>query len=179
MTIERTAFIAVGSNKGNRPEMILSAAQRLDELSPGLRFSPVFETRPLGPHPQQPYLNCVGEMHWKGGAYDLLRALQWIEFDLGRRRSSAWGERVIDLDILLVGDEVRGDTSLRLPHPGMEKRQFVLLPMACLVPRLRSSRTGRLLSDSLALHSPDGWHILFEPPEKRRGAWTMRTAQRS
>lgn len=142
-----TCFIGIGTNLGDRHKNLETAAQALKALPSvsRLRASPVFETPALvlegAPDAWRiPYLNAVLEMEWKGSAEDLLAALKKIERDIGRGDAPRWSPRVIDLDILLFGEDVIDTPSLRVPHAGLWDRAFVLGPLKHLSPSLRPSQ---------------------------------------
>jgi 3-oxoacyl-[acyl-carrier protein] reductase len=131
------AYIALGSNLGDRRATLDRAVARLDAV-PGvhvLRRSSLYETAPVGgPAGQGSFLNAVVEITSAIGPDDLLSSLQAIEADLGRVRTVRDGPRTIDLDILLHGDLVIDSPHLTLPHPRLHERLFVLDPLAEIAP---------------------------------------------
>lgn len=137
---ETRAFVGMGSNLGDRAGNLLLGVRGM--LGAGLavvRLSAVYETEPVGVAEEQPpYLNMVAEL---GGALpapeQLLARLLRIEYALGRRRESPRAARTLDLDLLLYGDELRATEFLRLPHPRLHLRRFVLVPLAELAPEAR------------------------------------------
>lgn len=133
-------YLALGSNMGDREELIARAVRAVGEL-PGTRClarSALIETDPVGPGPQGRYLNGVLEIETTLPPRDLLAALLTIESALGRdrARSERWGPRTIDLDILLYGDLELDEPGLTLPHPRLAQRRFVLAPLAELAREL-------------------------------------------
>jgi 2-amino-4-hydroxy-6-hydroxymethyldihydropteridine diphosphokinase len=128
-------YVAVGANLGNR-EATFSAAIRAVEAESDLLLlsaSPVFETEPMGPEGQGPYLNAVMELRVWLGPVELMGRLQSIEIALGRDRSretQRWGPREIDLDILFFGDRCIESPELVVPHAHAHERIFVMAPMA-------------------------------------------------
>jgi 2-amino-4-hydroxy-6-hydroxymethyldihydropteridine diphosphokinase len=152
---ERTvAAVALGSNLGDR-EQHLKRAQALLEKTPGvvlLRRSAWHETEPVGgPEGQGPYLNGAALLETTLGAEELLAALHAIEDRLGRDRASEGpdGARTLDLDLLWFGDEVCDTDALRLPHPRMEERLFVLAPLAEVAPDHSLPGCGRTVRERL------------------------------
>lgn len=138
-----SVFVALGSNLGNRAAMLEAAQAEIAKL-PGVtitRRSTVRETPALlppgDPKPQPAYLNSVVELVSELSAPELLAALKGIEKKLGRTEATKWAPRVIDLDLLLYGDIVIDEPEIRLPHPGMASRRFVLEPLAELAPDLK------------------------------------------
>jgi len=132
-------FIGIGSNVGERDQHIQDAITLL-ENDTGIRIEAVSslrETDPVGGPPQGPYLNGVIKVKTLYSAYELLRRLQRIEFVLGRSRTVENGPRTIDLDILLYGDERIEEEDLKIPHPKMYERDFVLTPLFEIAPELK------------------------------------------
>ena len=133
-----TAYIALGSNLGDSRRLLASALAALDEL-PDTRLhaiSPSYRSAPVGPGEQRDYLNLVARLHTELAAAELLAALQQIETAHGRERRERWGERTLDLDILLYGDAQIDTPELTVPHPRMAERNFVLYPLTDLAPDL-------------------------------------------
>jgi len=93
------------------------------------KVSSLYETEAWGEIGQPAFLNAVAQLDTQTNALGLLRILQGIEADLGRVRTAHWGPRVIDLDILLFGQEVIAEETLRVPHPELAHRKFVLVPL--------------------------------------------------
>jgi 2-amino-4-hydroxy-6-hydroxymethyldihydropteridine diphosphokinase len=135
-----TAYIALGSNLGDRRQMLDQALRLLGE-HPQVRVTAVssyHETAPVGGPPGQgPYLNAAAELQTDLAPRDLLRLLLDVENRLGRVRQERFGPRTIDLDLLLHGDTISDDAELSLPHPRMTERLFVLRPLAEIAPGVR------------------------------------------
>jgi 2-amino-4-hydroxy-6-hydroxymethyldihydropteridine diphosphokinase len=135
------AFVGIGSNLGDRGAHLALARAELGALprTSLAAFSPVYETAPLGPVGQGPFLNAAARLETELDPYDLLDALRAIETKAGREpvgRRPKWGPRVLDLDILLYDNRVVSSDELVIPHPLMHERWFVLRPLADLEPRL-------------------------------------------
>jgi 2-amino-4-hydroxy-6-hydroxymethyldihydropteridine diphosphokinase len=121
------AYLGLGSNLGRRARNLSGARRRLRQKGARLlRQSRVIETEPWGDLNQPRFLNQVVEVEWTGTARQLLEATQATEQEGGRTPTRRWGPRVIDVDILLFGDERISDADLKVPHPAIAKRQFVL-----------------------------------------------------
>jgi 2-amino-4-hydroxy-6-hydroxymethyldihydropteridine diphosphokinase len=121
------AFVALGSNLGDREANLELALLRLDKL--GLVACSTFvETDPVGVTDQPSFLNAVAELRTDIAPRELLERLLTIERDLGRDRSkeTRWGPRTLDLDLLLYGDETIDEPGLTVPHPRLAERRFVL-----------------------------------------------------
>ncbi len=124
-------YIGIGSNLGDRQKYIDDATQKMRDVD-GIevkKLSRIYETEPVGGPKQPQYLNAVLEIETTLTARELLLALQDIENQLGRRRVLRYGPRTIDLDILTYGDERIDEPDLKIPHPRMDERGFVLEPL--------------------------------------------------
>lgn len=99
-------------------------------------MAPLYRSEPVSPIPQPEYLNTVALGHGLQEPEELLAGALAVEAELGRRRNLPLGPRRIDLDLLFVGDLERDAPGLRLPHPRLRERRFVLAPLADLVPDL-------------------------------------------
>jgi len=130
------AFIAVGSNQGDRIWNYRRAKNLLcsDSGISFLRTSCLYETEPVGGGPQQKFLNAVWEIETVHSADALLGTLQAIEHAMGRRRRVKNEPRVIDLDILSYGLEIIHRPGLDVPHPRLPERRFVLIPLSDIDP---------------------------------------------
>ena len=141
-------FIALGSNLGDRRRNLqagLEGLQRCD-LAPAA-VSSGWETEPVGTSFPQWFWNMVVMTASRREPLDLLDALQRIEAESGRRRGVPNAPRTLDLDLLLVGDLLVEDARLRLPHPRMWQRSFVLEPLAEIAPDLCNPLTGRTVRE--------------------------------
>lgn len=147
------AGIALGSNIGDRLGFLQSARDRLRErFGTSFRQSGVFETAPVDcPPGSQFFYNAVLEIGHAGGAVALLELLQAIECDLGRPANHFRNSpRSIDLDLLYFGDEVIDQPGLQVPHPRLAEREFVLRPLAEIVPELRVATLKMTVAELLA-----------------------------
>ena len=128
-------YLGLGSNLGDRAAHLWEAVRRLADLD-GCRVdrvSRLFETAPVGPTAQSWYVNAVVAAAATIGPHDLLRAAKSIEGAMGRVPSERWGPRIIDIDLLLFGEETIADDELIVPHPELWNRRFVLDPLADVV----------------------------------------------
>jgi 2-amino-4-hydroxy-6-hydroxymethyldihydropteridine diphosphokinase len=121
-----------------------------------LKTSDVFETAPWGVTDQPFFLNACLLMECGATPEELLERVQAIEKKMGRRETRRWGERVIDIDILLMGSVTLDAPGLRLPHADMHRRAFVLIPLAQILPDWVHP-TGQTVASLAAVHaaSPD------------------------
>ena len=120
------AYIGLGSNLGTRARNLSAARRRLRQKGARiLRQSRVIETEPWGVTDQPRFLNQVLEVDWPGTPRKLLRVSKSVEREGGRVATRRWGPRVIDVDILLFGDQRIDEPGLVIPHPGIRAREFV------------------------------------------------------
>jgi 2-amino-4-hydroxy-6-hydroxymethyldihydropteridine diphosphokinase len=140
------ALIGLGSNLGDRPAHLGLAVAALS-ATPGVTVRAVssyYETAPVGGPPGQGrFLNAAAALETTLDPLALLDALNAVEDRAGRVRSARWGERTLDLDLLLFGDRVIETPRLQVPHPRMALRRFVLAPMAEVAPDAVDPVTGR------------------------------------
>jgi len=127
----RKAFIGLGSNSGNKFYNLQNAINEIKEINRIKinKISSLYITEPWGNTNQDEFLNQVMEIKTDLPARELLYKLQEIEIKMGRQRKEKWGPRVIDLDVLLYGNEVIDFPELKVPHPYMRERLFVLVPL--------------------------------------------------
>lgn len=129
------AYIGLGSNLGNKTANLHTALELLQGRGVQIEaVSDFISTKPFGVLDQPDFLNAVVAVKWQGSAKELLYILLDIEKNMGRLRKRHWGERNIDLDLLLFGQEIKHTPELELPHPGIAERLFVLQPLAQLAP---------------------------------------------
>ena len=168
--VSTKAYIALGSNLGDRRSHLRDAVRRLSELPQTCvtSVSPVYETAPVGPEGQGPYLNAAVGVSTRLDATALRRALVQIEDASGRDRSvPRWGPRTLDMDLLLFGSQRVETDELTVPHPRMHERWFVLRPLCDIAPDARVPGTGhegagRSVAELLERVEPDA---LARPPE--------------
>jgi 2-amino-4-hydroxy-6-hydroxymethyldihydropteridine diphosphokinase len=145
------AYIALGSNLGDREEILAAATDRLGRLGHVVARSSLYETEPVGYQDQPAFLNAVLALETKLEPLPLLHALLSIERELGRDRSQGVpkGPRTLDLDLLLLGDAIVAEEELTLPHQALAKRRFVLAPLAEIAPQLRHPQLKQTMADLL------------------------------
>ena len=132
-----TAYVALGSNLGDKEANLRRALELLEERGVEVvKTSSFICTEPYGVTDQPQFLNGVCEVRTSLVPLALLHTLLEVEQEMGRVRLRHWGERNIDLDLLLYEDVVMDTEELKLPHPDMQNRDFVLLPLAEIAPEL-------------------------------------------
>lgn len=139
------AYIGLGSNQDNPARQVRQAIEELNLLPASrlLQCSPLYKSAPLGPSEQPDYINAVAALATGLVPAALLSELQSLETRHGRIRGAPrWGPRTLDLDILLYGDAVIDTPALRVPHPGLHERLFVLYPLVNIAPDLVVPESG-------------------------------------
>jgi 2-amino-4-hydroxy-6-hydroxymethyldihydropteridine diphosphokinase len=143
----RPAYVALGANLGDPVAQLDDALGRLGAL-PGCRLvarSRLWRSAPLGPVAQADFVNAAAGLLTTLDARTLLGALKRVEREMGRAQPvQRWGPRVIDLDLLALGDDRLEEPGLALPHPGVHERNFVLYPLAEFAPDLWIPGRGRV-----------------------------------
>jgi len=142
----RPAYVAIGSNL-HEPEMrVHEAFDRiglLGETRLELR-SRLYRSKPLGPQNQPNFVNAAAGLLTLHSARELLDSLLAIEREMGRDRGERWGPRIIDLDLIWIAGAPIDEPGLRVPHPAVSERNFVLYPLADIAPTLRVPGCGRV-----------------------------------
>jgi 2-amino-4-hydroxy-6-hydroxymethyldihydropteridine diphosphokinase len=136
--MEQKIYLSLGSNVGDRATNLTVAIAALDHAGVHVeKISSIYETEPVDYLEQEWFLNCVVEGTTALAALELLQALRRIETRMGSKKPFAKGPRLLDLDILLYASESIDTEGLRVPHPRMLQRNFVMAPLAEIAPQLR------------------------------------------
>jgi 2-amino-4-hydroxy-6-hydroxymethyldihydropteridine diphosphokinase len=154
------AYLALGSNLGDRLQNLREAARRLAARMSIVRVSDVFETKPWGVTDQPKFLNCALEAETELELLALLEFVKRVEREMGRAESVRYGPRLIDIDILMYGERILKNDVLEIPHPRMRERRFVLAPLAQIAPELRVPTSGETVS-ALLRKLPDNGDVEF------------------
>lgn len=161
------AIVAFGSNLGNRQQTIACGFDHIahDSLQI-LARSPLYETPPMGGAADQPFINGAILVETELSPQELLKYLLAVEQSLGRVRERPWGNRTLDLDIILMVNEAQTPMIVRepgliLPHPESLKRDFVLVPAADIAPDWIHPETGHTLKEEVQRR---GYHLIPEEP---------------
>jgi len=145
-------YIGLGSNLGDRKANIREAEEKLTALPETriVKASSLYESEPLG-NAKTWFVNSVLEIETDFEADELLKRTKAIETAMGRKRvkGKRWGSRIIDLDLLLFDNQTVNKRNLKLPHPEMQKRRFVLLPLSELAPHITHPQLGTTISELL------------------------------
>ena len=150
-----TVYLALGSNIGSREENLRTAIYSLADAGLNIKkLSSIYETEPVDYLDQDWFLNAVLEAETTLEPLELLKLMRGIEQAMGSKKAFAKGPRLIDLDILLYGDEFIDTPELQVPHPRMLDRKFVLAPLAEIAPKLRHPYWPAAV-DVILANSPD------------------------
>lgn len=151
----KQAYISLGSNLGDRVAHLRRALEELAQAGIEiLHASPFYRTEPVDYRPQPWFINCVAEIRTELLPLRLLSTLQKIESRMGRKRTILNGPRTIDLDILFYDNAVIRSSQLVVPHPRMEERKFVLVPLSDIAPTHRHPATRKTVAEMLS-ETPD------------------------
>jgi 2-amino-4-hydroxy-6-hydroxymethyldihydropteridine diphosphokinase len=149
--VAHQVYIGVGSNVGNKKENFLEALSRVAKL-PDTRIvkeSSLYESEPIG-DAKEWYVNGAIEIETKFKPDMLLKKFKNIERAMGRKKvKKRWGSRIVDLDILLYDAAIVKKKNLRIPHPEMSSRKFVLLPLSEIAPQVIHPELGVTISELL------------------------------
>jgi 2-amino-4-hydroxy-6-hydroxymethyldihydropteridine diphosphokinase len=153
------AYIGLGSNlsndTGHSRQILQQAVQALNNLATGpVKVSGLYLSKPMGPQDQPDYFNAVAAFETQLTPHELLTALQQIEQQAGRIRVRRWGERTLDLDLLLYAEQCIDTPELTIPHVGILQRNFVVLPLLELDAKLHIGRVP--LNHSPVAQQSDG-----------------------
>jgi 2-amino-4-hydroxy-6-hydroxymethyldihydropteridine diphosphokinase len=156
-TEEVTVFVGLGSNLDDPAGQLQRAIFELAEIPAThlISCSRFYRSAPMGPQDQPRYINAVAKLETSLAPLVLLEQLQLIENAHGRKRTLHWGARTLDLDLLLYGQQMIDTPRLRVPHPGIKDRNFVLYPLQELAPDLEIPGKGTL-QELIKNCSPEG-----------------------
>ena len=159
-----TAYIGLGSNlgsrHGDRSRHLELALEALGCAGVVGRVSSVYETDAWGVPDEQPnYLNQVAALETTLGPGALVKTMLKIEADIGRVRTERYGARIIDLDVLLLGDVVIDEPGVQIPHPRLHERAFVLVPLSEIAPGIVHPGSGVTIGELLELVGSSGVRV--------------------
>ena len=155
----RTAYLLIGGNLGNRKENLSKAVSLINEQCGSLtRSSSIYETEAWGNVDQPSFLNQALEISTSLNARQLIRKILKIEKEMGRVRKEKLGPRIIDIDILLFENEIHDLRFLKIPHPEMQNRRFVLVPLAEIDPTLQHPVLKKTIAELLE-ECPDNLEV--------------------
>ncbi|MGI9262307.1 MAG: 2-amino-4-hydroxy-6-hydroxymethyldihydropteridine diphosphokinase [Woeseiaceae bacterium] len=156
----RPAYIGIGSNLDSPSEQVERGIAALANIAKSLLVlqSGQYRSAPMGPAGQPDFANAVAAILTQLGPHELLGEMQSIELAHGRKRDGdRWGPRTLDLDLLSFSNQAFSDESLTLPHPGIARRNFVLLPWRQIAPHVRVPGLASVaeLARTVSLREPE------------------------
>ena len=145
-------YLHTGSNLGERESHLEQANKHIEKRIGSIaRASGVFETKPWGIEDQPDFLNQALEVQTRLSPFEVLEQILQIEKRLGRQREIKWGARLIDIDILFYNEQIIDTPKLSIPHPYLQHRNFVLIPMLEIAPDLIHPVFGKTIEELYAL----------------------------
>jgi len=148
--VGETAYLSLGSNLGDRAANLRAAVAQLGVAGWLLAVSALYETEPVDVPDQPWFLNCVAAIETDKTPRELLNLALRVEASMGRLRMREKGARNIDIDVVLFGDYVVDEPGLKIPHPAMHRRRFVLEPLVEIAPESRHPGLGKTTRELLA-----------------------------
>jgi 2-amino-4-hydroxy-6-hydroxymethyldihydropteridine diphosphokinase len=148
--VAETAYLSLGSNLGDRAANLQAAVAQMDVAGRLLAVSALYETQPVDVPDQPWFLNCVAAIATDKTPRELLKFVLQVEAVMGRLRMRDKGARKIDIDVVLFGDRVVDEPGLKIPHPSMHRRRFVLEPLVEIAPEARHPELGKTARELLA-----------------------------
>jgi len=148
--VSETAYLSLGSNLGDRAANLHEAVAQLNRAGRLVVLSSFYETQPVDVPDQPWFLNCVAAIETGLTPRELLDFVLRVEAAMGRLRMRAKGARNIDIDVLLFGDRVVNEPGLKIPHPAMQQRRFVLEPLVEIAPEAHHPELGKTARELLA-----------------------------
>jgi 2-amino-4-hydroxy-6-hydroxymethyldihydropteridine diphosphokinase len=142
-------YLGLGSNVGHRERFLIRGVEELKAI-PGSKIvwvSPVYETEPYGKKDQPSFLNAVLQLDTELAPAELFMQIKMIEKKVGRGAGEHWGPRELDIDILIYDGLVIDQGGLKVPHPDIEQRNFVLIPLRDIAPDLVHPVTGLTVTE--------------------------------
>lgn len=148
--MSKIAYLSLGSNLGDRAASLRAAVAQLEVAGRVVAVSALYETQPVEVQDQPWFLNCVAAIETGKSPRELLQLALGIEAAMGRIRMRDKGSRKIDIDVVLFGESVVDEQGLKIPHPSMHLRRFVLEPLVEIAPEARHPVLGKTARELLA-----------------------------
>ena len=148
--MQTEVVLSLGGNKGDREKLLFRAIEGLNDHFQLMKVSGIYETSAWGGVAKGDFLNQIAIISTAFEADDVLEIIRGIEYELGRTREEPWGDRTMDIDIIYFGERVIDTERLKIPHPFIAERKFVLVPLAELLPDKIHPITGKNSIEMLA-----------------------------
>lgn len=156
------AVIILGGNRGDREDLLEKGIEKLLQAGKYLKKSAIYETEAWGGIAKGPFLNQVVQLETGLNPEQLLTMMQKIEIDLGRKRNEHWGDRTMDIDILYFDSRQISNSLLKIPHPYIADRRFVLIPLVEILPNFVHPTLGKTNLELLASCKDKSSVMLFK-----------------
>lgn len=161
--MQTEVVLCLGGNKGDREKLLSQAIASLGQYFELIRVSSVYETEAWGGVAKGKFLNQLAVISTSRPALQVLEIIQRIEAELGRTREEPWGDRTMDIDILFYGEEIIDTENLKIPHPFIAQRRFVLVPLEELFSERKHPISGKTPAQML-LECKDRSEVNLYPP---------------
>ena len=153
-SVGEAVYLSLGSNLGDRAANLHAAIAQLGAAGPVRAVSALYETQPVDVPDQPWFLNCAVALETESTPRELLKFVLAIEEKMGRLRMREKGPRKIDIDILLFGERTVEEPGLKIPHPSLQERRFVLEPLVEIAPEVRHPVLKKTARELLAALGP-------------------------
>ena len=160
--MQTEVVLCLGGNKGEREKLLFRAIESLNDHFQLVQVSKIYESEAWGGVAQGNFLNQIAIVSTALSALEVLEVIQQIELDLGRKREDHWGNRTMDIDILYFGREIISEQSIKIPHPYLQERRFVLVPLAEILPDFKNPKTGKTSLEMLEECQDESWVELYQ-----------------
>jgi 2-amino-4-hydroxy-6-hydroxymethyldihydropteridine diphosphokinase len=147
--MQTEVVLCLGGNKGDREKLLSRAVESISSRFLLVKLSNVYETEAWGGVAKGKFLNQLAVISTTQSALEVLEVIQGIEAELGRTREEPWGDRTMDIDILFYGEEIIDLKNLKVPHPFIAERRFVLVPLTALFSERKHPISGKTLAQML------------------------------
>lgn len=146
--MEQDIILHLGSNMGDRKQHLWFGFKEIEsEIGTITAASKIYNTEPWGKKDQEEYLNAAVRVRTALSPKEVLNSSRNIEIEAGSRQKEKWGKRILDIDLLFYGDEIIQEEKLKVPHPFVQKRNFVLVPLMDIIPFYRHPQLKRTIEE--------------------------------
>ena len=169
--MEHTIILHLGSNMGDRKQNLWIGFRGIDQnIGKIVSASKIYNTEPWGKEDQEDYLNAAVQLTSDLPPEEVLKQSREIEMEAGSTEKEKWGKRILDIDLLFYDDRVIQEENLKVPHPFVHKRNFVLVPLMDIIPFYRHPQLNRTIEELyLSCRDPLKVEYFDEPYDGERG----------